>query len=241
MKFKFIALSIVTATILGTTGCSIRSMDTKEVKVIEKTANDAVDKGNIDSGKGTTDKNSDLNEKGEVLQEDTEEYFKSIINKRAEEVLAAIKNKDMESFAKTVHPIKGVRFSPYAYVNESADLVFTADKVKGISSDTTEYLWGSYDGSGEPIKLAFTKYYEKFVYDADFINAKEVSYNKTLGKGNSTNNSFQVYKNSIIVEYHFPGFDPQYSGIDWKSLRVVFEKTNDTWYVVGIIHDQWTI
>jgi UDP-N-acetyl-2-amino-2-deoxyglucuronate dehydrogenase len=30
-------------------------------------------------------------------------------------------------------------------------------------------------------------------------------------------------------------------GMDWRSLRLVFEKKNDIWYLVGIIHDQWTI
>jgi hypothetical protein len=75
----------------------------------------------------------------------------------------------------------------------------------------------------------------------NIINAKEVGYNKIFGKGNTTNNSFQVYKDSIIVEYHFSGFKPEYRGIDWKSLRVAFEKEKDTWYIVGIIHDQWTI
>jgi (p)ppGpp synthase/HD superfamily hydrolase len=29
--------------------------------------------------------------------------------------------------------------------------------------------------------------------------------------------------------------------MDWRSLRLVFEKKNDIWYLVGIIHDQWTI
>jgi hypothetical protein len=37
------------------------------------------------------------------------------------------------------------------------------------------------------------------------------------------------------------GFDPEYEGMDWRSLRLVFEKKNDIWYLVGIIHDQWTI
>jgi hypothetical protein len=241
MKYKFIALSIITAAMLTSTACSMRSLDTKEVKVIEKTNTEAVTKGDSGSTKSTNDKNSDLNEKGEVLQKDTEEYIKSIISNRATEVLTALKNKDTESFSKTVHPVKGVRFSPYAYVNESADLIFSADKIKVIDSDVSEYLWGNYDGSGEPIRLTFSDYYEKFIYDSDFINAKEVGYNKSIGKGNTTNNSFQVYNNSIIIEYHFPGFNPEYSGMDWKSLRLVFEKFNDSWYVVGIIHDQWTI
>jgi hypothetical protein len=243
MKFKFIALSLAAISILITAGCAVNTLDTNDVKVIEKNNTETAGESNGESNdkKNTEDKNSDLKEKEEVLKEDTEEYIKGIIDGRAAEILTAIKNYDMVSFSKVVHPTKGVRFSPYAYVNESNDLVFTSEKIKAIDSDVTEYLWGNYDGSGEPIKLTFSQYYKKFIYDEDFINAKEVGFNKTIGTGNTTNNSFQVYKNSIIVEYHFPGFDPQYSGMDWKSLRLAFEKVNDTWYVVGIIHDQWTI
>jgi len=43
------------------------------------------------------------------------------------------------------------------------------------------------------------------------------------------------------VEYHFPGIDPQYGGLDWRSLRLVFQQSGGEWYLVGIIHDQWTI
>lgn len=243
MKRKFITLSLIAITIFALTACSMRTLDTSEVKVIEKPKTETAENIDKEADKKDSikDKNSDLKEKGEVLQEDTEEYIKSIINDRAEEVLTAIKNKDMDVLSKMVHPVKGVRFSPYAYVRESEDIVLTAGKLKDIRADNTEYLWGSYDGSGEPIKLTFTDYYDKFIYDKDFINAKEIGYNKTLGKGNTEDNSKKVYKSSIIVEYHFPGFNPEYTGMDWESLRLVFEKVEDTWYVVGVIHDQWTI
>jgi hypothetical protein len=44
----------------------------------------------------------------------------------------------------------------------------------------------------------------------------------------------------MIVEYYFPGFDLQLQGMDWRSLRLVFTLYDNTWYLVGIIHDQWT-
>ena len=62
-----------------------------------------------------------------------------------------------------------------------------------------------------------------------------------MGQGNTLINSSEIYKDAIIIEYHFSGFDPQYEGMDWRSLRLAFEKVNDIWYLVGIIHDQWTI
>ena len=32
-----------------------------------------------------------------------------------------------------------------------------------------------------------------------------------------------------------------FDGMDWKSLRLVFQEKDNIWYLVGIIHDGWTI
>jgi len=223
MRRKFTAILLLLTFILTLAACTASQPNEDNISDIEKQeANGAIqDKANAgdkDTGKDT-----------------------QIIEDRAVSVLTAIKNFDMEKLADAVHPDKGVRFSPYGYVDVDNDLVFTAEEVKNLANDTKTYLWGHYDGSGEPINLSFPDYYKRFIYDADFINAEQVGYNKALGQGNTLNNSFEVYKNSIIVEYHFSGIDPKYEGMDWRSLRLVFEKKNDVWYLVGIIHDEWTI
>jgi len=159
---------------------------------------------------------------------------------RAGEVVQALKNKDMLSLAGYVHPVDGLRFSPYAYV-KSTDLVFPSSQIPGSMSDNTLFTWGIYDGSGLSIDMTFTEYYAQFIYDVDFANAPQVAVNERIGKGNSIDNSLEFYPGAMIVEYHFPGFEAQYQGMDWRSLRLVFMDYNNTWYLVGIIHDQWTI
>jgi len=242
MKRKLFILPVLTVSILAS-ACSLR-LDTDDVKVIDKPREEEKIEQDRDIGKDQDKdegkQDSDLNEKGEVLQKDTEEYIKSIIDDRATEVLTALRDYDLEKLSRYVHPDKGVRFTPYGYVDVNENLVFSADEIRNMD-ETKVYMWGYYDGSGEPIELTFPDYHKKFIYDEDFVNADEVGYNKALGHGNSLNNSFEVYRNSIIVEYHFPGIDPQYEGMDWRSLRLVFEKADSQWYIVGIIHDQWTI
>jgi hypothetical protein len=174
---------------------------------------------------------------GETL---TPEKAKAIITVRADEVIQTLKAKDMDKLAGYVDPNKGVRFSPYASVQEG-DRIYQAGSLKTALTDTHKILWGAYDGSGLPIELTFKDYYNKFVYDKDFAVALQVGYNQTLGKGNSIDNSLKFYPGSIVVEYYFPGFDPQYSGMDWESLRLVFQQQNGIWYLVGIVHSQWTI
>lgn len=55
------------------------------------------------------------------------------------------------------------------------------------------------------------------------------------------NNIAEIYEEKQRIEFYFPGFDPQYEGIDWKSLTLVFDQVDGQREVIGIIHNQWTI
>jgi hypothetical protein len=166
---------------------------------------------------------------------------------RAAQIIMILKDGDLDALADRVHPNKGVRFSPYTYVRavpgapEGEDLVFSAAQMPGLASDPTVYHWGRFDGSGEPIDLTFAEYYDRFIYDAKFAAPDVVAFAETVGKGNTINNIVDVYPLAITIEYHFEGIDPQYAGLDWRSLRLVLEEVDGTWYLVGIVHDEWTI
>jgi len=165
---------------------------------------------------------------------------------RAAQAILALRDRDMRTLANLVHPAEGVRFSPYGYVQAGAgapggqDLVFGAADVAGLWSDPAVYMWGSAAGSGEPIELTFGDYYEQYVYDVDFAQPDVVGFDVTIGLGNTIDNIAEVYPGASMVEYHFEGFDPQYAGFDWRSLRLVFQDSGGSWYLVGIVHDEWT-
>lgn len=158
----------------------------------------------------------------------------------ADQAITALRNQDMQRLAQLVHPQWGVRFSPYSYVLEE-HLVFTPEQLAGLLQDPTIYQWGNYDGSGEPILLTFSEYFDRFVYRMDFANAPQISFNQRLGFGNTIDNSREFYPGAVVVEYYFPGQDPQYGGMDWHSLRLVFRSEGELWYLVGVISDEWTI
>jgi hypothetical protein len=158
----------------------------------------------------------------------------------ATEVIHALKNQDGAALAMLVSPGRGVRFSSSAYVSDS-DQVFTRDELRDFFTNKNIYTWGVTDGEGADIRLTPMEYYKKYIYDADYANAPQVSYNQVLGQGNTTNNAAEFYPDSMIVEYYFPGFDTQAAGMDWTSLRLVFQKEANTWYLSGIIKDNWTI
>jgi hypothetical protein len=55
------------------------------------------------------------------------------------------------------------------------------------------------------------------------------------------NNIATVYTGKQVIEYHFNGIDPQYSGMDWTSLYLVFDQENGAWKLIGVVHGQRTI
>lgn len=156
------------------------------------------------------------------------------------DVVNALKHKDMNAISSCIHSTAGVRFSPYGHIDVQHDLQFSTSQLPSLWSSTEVYQWGVYDGSGDPIQLTFQDYFDRFVYDVDFANPHMIGNNVVVGAGNMINNIQQAYPNGPFVEFHFTGFDPQYSGMDWRSLRLVFEQENGQWKLVGIIHDEWT-
>jgi len=164
----------------------------------------------------------------------------SNVRARADEVVRALQARDVEALAALAHP-RGVRFSPYPYVEIGSDRVLSPSMLTSVPTDTRIHTWGSFDGSGEPIRKTAAQYFARFVWDANFARAKQVSIDKPISYGNTLDNSRAAYPRARIVEYYLPGSDPPSGGMDWRSLRLVFERENDRWWLVGVIHGEWTI
>ncbi len=165
---------------------------------------------------------------------------KQQITNLSRRVVVALKQKDMKMLAASVHPKKGLRFSPYGFINKATDLVFKKSQIKDLKNSRKVYNWGDYDSADEAIKSKFSDYYAEFVYDKNFANAPNTGYNKIIGQGNTLINLGNLYPNAKFVEYNFAGTE-KYGTMDWKSLRLIFEKQGSRWYLVGISHDGWTI
>ncbi len=159
----------------------------------------------------------------------------------AYEVLGYIKAGDYDALAQTVHPEYGVIFSPYATINLPSNKCFTATQIKGFAEDKNQYVWGIYDGNGEPINLTPPEYIKKFVFDKDYTLAPEIGINMIIMSGNSLENVKEVFPNARFVDFHIPGTDQESGGLDWSSLRLGFEEYKGELRLTVILHSQWTI
>jgi hypothetical protein len=161
------------------------------------------------------------------------------VRQGARQVLEALQRTDGPELAALVHPRKGVRFSPYAFVRTDGDLVFMPEQLRAMASDQTVYRWGYGDGNGQPIEATLGEYIRGLAR-ADYLSAPQVAYEQVIQQGNTRNNIREAYPAGVFVEFHKPGAGEQ-ADFTWSSLRLVFEQENGTWYLVGIVQDRWTI
>ncbi len=162
------------------------------------------------------------------------------VSARAAEIIWALRHRDLATLSRYAHPDQGVRLSPYAYVSDT-DIVLSAADIGDLSKEQGIHNWGHFDGSGDPINLKFDAYFARFIYDADFARPHKVGYNKVIGSGNTINNLSEFFPGSVFVEYHFDGFEHKLGGMDWRSLRLVLAEKGGDWYLLGVVHDEWTI
>lgn len=172
-------------------------------------------------------------ESGAISQQDS-------IKATGRQILTFLKEQNYEELSK-YFATAGVRFVPYAFIDTKINKKLTPDEFLEAIAKKWILTWGSYDGTGEPIKLTVSDYVKKFVYNADYLSAEATAYDAIMKQGNSINNIKDIYPNHHFIDYHFSGFDQKYEGMDWTSLRLVFTEEDGQYFLVAIIHDQWTI
>lgn len=156
-------------------------------------------------------------------------------------ILQDIKAGDYEALARSVHPEFGVVFSPYATINLTTNKCFTASQVEGFSQDKNKYVWGKYDGKGDPIELTPTEYFKVFVFDKDYTQASEIGIDTIVKSGNSLENIEELFPKARFVDFYIPGADSESDGLDWSSIRLGFEEYRGELKLTVVLHSMWTI
>ncbi len=163
----------------------------------------------------------------------------SLLLDYTKQILTVIKNKDYNAFSEFIHPQDGIRFSPYGYIAKE-HLKFSKSEFLFSLKEQNVMQWGQFAGTGDSILFNTKNYIKRFVYDVDFLNAEQITVNRSSVKGNSINNQDTYYKNVNYTECYFSGFDKKYAGMDWRALRLIFKEYEGKNFLVGIVHDEWT-
>ncbi|PPK73920.1 hypothetical protein B0F87_11331 [Methylobacter tundripaludum] len=159
----------------------------------------------------------------------------------ARQVVEALKAKDGKKLASLVHPEKGVRFSPGAYVDVTSDVVFSRAQIETFWTDERIYTWGFADGTGDSINMTPSQYSREYIMSRDFLSPSSINVNSDRAAGNTTNNANLIYPNGTRVEYYIePTIRNGVPDLDWAALRLVFERSGNSWFLIAVIHDEWT-
>jgi len=160
----------------------------------------------------------------------------------AYDVLGYMIDGDYRALSNVVHPEYGVVFSPYATVSVATNKCFQADQVAAFGSDTAVYVWGVYDGSGEPIELTVEGFLTEFVAVSDYADAAVVGINRIVRSGNALENITDVFPYVRFIDFHIPGGDrDSVDDLDWRSLRLGFELHEGKLWLTAVVHSQWTV
>ncbi|MEL4106813.1 hypothetical protein AAFA46_08270 [Oscillospiraceae bacterium WX1] len=158
----------------------------------------------------------------------------------ADRILEDIKSADYEALSQVIHPEYGLVFSPYATINLAAAKRFTPAEVAAFSDDQNKYVWGKYDGSGNPIEMTPDAYFKTFVFDKDYTAYSAVGVDYIIKTGNALENIKEVFPDVRFVDYYIDGTAGN-GGLDWSCLRLGFEEDGGQLKLTVIVHSQWTI
>lgn len=156
------------------------------------------------------------------------------------DTLGALKRRDGPALAAVAHPSEGVRFSPYAYLGPG-NVRLSVAQLGSAFTDPTNRTWGITDGRGDPIVMTFADYTRTYIYARDFMAASQTAYNRTIGAGNTIDNTADTYPDAILFEAYDPGPDPALKDVQWQCVRLLFERSGARWYLVAVVHGEWTI
>ena len=156
-------------------------------------------------------------------------------------VVNTLKEANYAALSSIVHPEKGVTFTPYSTVDFDMDQNFTRSQIKNLAEDNTVYTWGFTDGRGSLINMTMSQYFAKYVFDTDYTQAVQIGLDRIMISGNALENLTEAYPDCRFVDFSVPEQDESNQGLGWSSLKLVFEPGDTCWYLVGIVHGQWTI
>ncbi|NUP12872.1 MAG: hypothetical protein HOW73_43085, partial [Polyangiaceae bacterium] len=163
----------------------------------------------------------------------------------AKRALDALDKKDASGLAALAHPERGIRFTPFGIVDSKRDVVLHTAELKRAFSDPTVRTWGHMGESDQRIRMTFSQYRDRFLYDRDYAKLRAAQPDTTdTFEGRIWNVAAirdalrEAYADGTGSEYRSP--PPKGDDLDWRVLRVICAPHDGNHYVVGIISNEWT-
>ncbi len=192
------------------------------------------------TGCQTLPNNGSTNSPSAPNSPDNSHSMERSLTEQALYIQSALANKQYASIIKEIHPTRGVRFSMYAYVKPNSDKVFSrAQFAQYIEQSNIRFTWGDLDGTGELLVVPLPTYLTTWI-DGKKFNTARITVNEFESRGNMINNVKDMYPKADIVDFYYRSTG-EYSDIDWRGMRLVFDIYEGRRYLVAIVNDRWTV
>lgn len=173
---------------------------------------------------------------GDTSQFNSEASNASLLNE-ATGVLELLRTEDYSSLSGKVDPEEGITFTAYSTVNFSSDLHFTQEEFKAALNSSGEYIWGVDQASGDPLRMTASEYLSDFLWDTDYSAAPEIGIDLVIFQGSAQEeNVIEAYPDCRVVDFSVPSQTAE--GAGFYSLKLVFHRTGEEWYLRGIVHSK---
>jgi hypothetical protein len=166
--------------------------------------------------------------KERVILSDAE--LEDVFINRTNILLKSLKFKNFRVLQNIIHPVFGIKLSPYSYILEQDKIIY-ADELLKYYNDDTIYNWG-YQGDMNLINLTFQDYYNQYIYNQDFANYDQLNFNKLSTPLQTLDNTRKYYNNAIIMEVQINNKINN----NYDLLRLIFETYKNKWYLIAIVN-----
>jgi hypothetical protein len=153
-------------------------------------------------------------------------------------VFYSLRDNQTYTLSQFVHPQRGIRFSPYVFLETKAGRVWSRSEIARAKQNRQSYNWGQRDGLEENIQLTWDGFRREFLVPRDFSRGT-LTIQATRSRGNTINNLKQVYPDAVLAEFYLPG-SRKYGGMDWNGLWLVWRPVKSRWYLAALVSDRWT-
>jgi len=142
----------------------------------------------------------------------------------AQEVLMHLKNKDLDALQGFLSQ-DGLILSPLGDYSTNTVIIEKSNFSSAWLASEDQILFGAYPGSGEDILLTAEKYYDAFIWPADFLQgAKEIPNDPSLENAFSS-----VCPDARYITYHIEDV------FEWKKLTLIITEENGEEFLRGIV------
>lgn len=118
---------------------------------------------------------------------------------------------------------------------------FSKKEILNIGINNKNYVFGNTHDSGEPIIDTIQSFFDKWIYNHDYIQAPEVFINEVREDGSSIKTLKEDVGSMNFILYHFPSSNIELATPDWTSMYLVFKKENNQYKLRAIVKDNFTI